>query len=419
VEAFNAAMIAFAIEFNDGHVGTSFTQKYIDDHIGGRLGMRLAELDNGDVIVISVTDGLPADEAGIELGATILEWNGQSPVEAAGEEQLLFGASSEHARHLQQYEFLTRGPLDDEVTVTFANPDSDEETVDLTYSEDIESRDFFANTDVSLGADYDPAQLPVDASLLDTGIGYIKINTFSTDPLLMTNAWDTAITTLNQLGAVGLIIDVRDNGGGYGNLPLYIAGSFYDEPFEFNELYYIDEQGNNILTDTEEVVPNEVQWDAPVALLIDESCASACEIFSAAMAENPDHQIVGYTPTAGVEASVFFWALPGDISFQASVGRMERDGELFLEGVGVPPNVPVEWTAENLLNPEDEMLQIAQEALIPLIQDYFADLDATATAEAEASATAAAEETPEEDASPDEEASPEATIADPDATPEA
>jgi C-terminal processing protease CtpA/Prc len=138
-----------------------------------------------------------------------------------------------------------------------------------------------------------------------------------------------------------------------------------------------------------------------VAVLVDESCASACEIFSAAMAEDPDHLIVGYTPTAGVEAEVYFWSLPGDISFQASVGRLERDGELFVEGVGVPPNVPVEWTEENLLNPEDEVLQIAQDALSPLIQEYLAELEAEAAATPEASPVAASPEaSPAVDATP-------------------
>jgi C-terminal processing protease CtpA/Prc len=394
-------MIEFAVEFNDGHVGTSFTQQYIDDHIGGRLGMRLAELDNGDVIVISVTEGLPADEAGIEVGATILEWNGQPITEAVEEEPLLFGASTDFNIRLQQYEFLTRGPLGDEVSVTFANPDGEEETADLTFSEDIESRDFFANTDVSLGSEYDPAQLPIDAHLLDTGIGLIRINTFSADPVMMTTAWNEAISTLTELGALGLIIDVRDNGGGLGNISLRLAGSFYDEPFELNRTLYIDEQGNSIDIGGESVVPTEVQWDAPVAVLVDESCASACEIFSAAMAEDPDHLIVGYTPTAGVEAEVYFWSLPGDISFQASVGRLERDGELFVEGVGVPPNVPVEWTEENLLNPEDEVLQIAQDALSPLIQEYLAELEAEAAATPEASPVAASPEaSPAVDATP-------------------
>ena len=49
--------------------------------------------------------------------------------------------------------------------------------------------------------------------------------------------------------------------------------------------------------------------------------------------------------------------------FQASVGRLVRDGEIYLEGVGIPPNVEVPATPENLLNPADEVLLAAEAAL--------------------------------------------------------
>jgi hypothetical protein len=107
---------------------------------------------------------------------------------------------------------------------------------------------------------------------------------------------------------------------------------------------------------------------------------------------------------------------------------MERDGELFVEGVGVPPNVEVEWTDENLLNPEDEVLQIAEEAMIPQIRDYLDELDeqaeaATETAEAEPEITETVPpvdeiETPGVDGTPEDEAGPVDEEASPTATPD-
>ena len=384
VLAFNIAMLELSIEFNDGHVGTAIPPEYIAETIGGRLGMRLAETEDGEVIAISITEGLPADLAGIEPGAMISTWDGRPTTAAVEDEPLLFGASTDFGRRLQQYEFLTRGPLGEQVTVTFQNPGGDEQTADLTFGEDVEGRDMAANTEISLG-DYDPAQLPVDAQLLDSGIGYIRVNTFFADPVLMSTAWDYALNTMLSVGATALIIDVRDNGGGLGATPLYFAGSFYDESFELYRNEFIDEQGVAVDTGGDEVEPSPVQWDLPVAVLIDDACASACELFAAAMAEDPDHLIVGYTPTAGIEASVYFWNLPGDVPFQASVGRLVRDGEIYLEGVGVPPNVEVPANAENLLNPEDEVLLAAEEALGPRIEADSAD---------EGGTTPAAEATP-------------------------
>jgi C-terminal processing protease CtpA/Prc len=377
VEAFNEALIDFSIEFNDGHVSSQFTEEYIASRIGGRLGMRLAETDTGEVIAISITEGLPADEVGIELGAVISTWDGRPTTEAVEDEPLLFSVSTDFGRRLQQYEFLTRGPLGDEVTVTFQNPDGEEQTADLTFSEDIEGRDMAANTAVSIG-DLDPAELPIDARMLPSGIGYIRVNTFFADPIMMSTAWDYALNNLLSLGVPGLIIDVRDNGGGLGSNPLYLAGSFYDEPFELNRSELIDENGVSVDIGSDEVVPSPVQWDFPVAVLVDDGCASACEIFAAAMAEDPDHLIVGYTPTAGTEAGVYFWNLPGDVPFQAPIQRLVRDGEVYLEGTGVPPNVKIPATADNLLNPGDEILETAQTELAPQIE---AALEALATPE--------------------------------------
>jgi carboxyl-terminal processing protease len=188
-----------------------------------------------------------------------------------------------------------------------------------------------------------------------------------------------------SLGSPALIIDLRDNGGGLGVSPLYMAGSFYDEPFELFRTELINEQGVGVDIGGDDVVPGTVQWDLPVAVLIDDGCASACELMTAAIAENPDHLIVGYTPTAGVEASVFLWNLPGDIPFQAPYQRLMRDGEIYLEGAGVPPNVEVPATIDNLLDPDDEVIEAAEEALVPQIQEA-----------AEAAATPAPGATPSE-----------------------
>jgi C-terminal processing protease CtpA/Prc len=371
--AFNNAITEFILEFPDGHVGGTIAPEYIEERIGGRLGMRLAETDDGEVIVLAVTQGLPADEAGIEVGATILEWNGEDPTEAVENAPNILAHSTEHQRRLFLYEMMSRGPLGETVEVVFRNEDGDEETVELEFSEDIENRDARINAEFNFET-YDPLQLPVDVSILPTGIGLIRINTFYADPIMMTSAWDTAINTLNSFGIPGLIIDVRDNGGGFGSIAQYMAGSFYDEPFVLFESEMFNEDGEAIQTGFDIVHPVAPRYEFPIALVIDESCASACEIFASAIAYNPDNLIVGYTPTAGVEAGVFTWLLPGGITFQASIVRVTIDGEVAVEGVGVPPTVTVPSTRENLLNPEDELIEITQAELIPAIIDFLNSL---------------------------------------------
>lgn len=361
VLAFNLAMNDFALEFHDGHVAAIPNQK-IAATVGGRLGMRLAETDDGKVLVISVTKGLPAALAGIKLGAVVSTWDGQPVTAAVAKEPLLFGVSTEHAKRLQQYEFLTRGALGDTVNVEYQNPGGTKQIAEMTFSRDIDGRDMAANKALN-AAEVNAGELPINAKQLDTGIGYIQISSFAADPVLMTTAWKSALDNFKAIGAPALILDLRDNSGGWGGTPTILAGSFYDHPFELDRSELINVNGETVEVGADEVEPSPTQWDKPVAVLVDADCVSACEIFAAATAENPHHLIVGYTPTGGVEAGVYVWNLPGGIYFQASIERLVRNGKVFIEGTGVAPNVTVLATAEHLLNPGDEVLQAAEDAL--------------------------------------------------------
>jgi C-terminal processing protease CtpA/Prc len=219
-----------------------------------------------------------------------------------------------------------------------------------------------------------PVELPVTASILPSGVGYIRINTFFQDVALMFDSWQWALTRMIELDVPALVLDVRGNGGGWGQMATYFAGSFTDERFVLARQYAADGDGDFQPAGSTVVEPSPIQWDRPVAVLIDERCASACEIFSAAMAfapaGNADRLVVGHTPTAGVEAGVLPWTLPDGLYFQASIFLMlDDEGEVFVEGVGVPPTIDVPVTAGSLLSVEDEVLHAAEEALVKMGRD--------------------------------------------------
>jgi len=366
--AFRTAMFELGLEFNDGHVSSQPPRQYFAERIGGGLGLSVARTERGEIIAVSITPGMPADRAGIEPGAIITAWDGVPTRRAVADVPILFSVSTDVDRLLQRLELLTRGPLGEQVSVTFENPDSDEETVELTFVWDIDIPE--PVDDPTLDASQlNTSVLPIDARTLPSGLGYIRVSTFQADPLLMSTAWNRALRTFQDEEVPGLIIDVRDNGGGQGSSARYLAGSFAPEPFVLYREEIINAEGESVTTDTRQVTPSPVQWELPVAVLINSSCASACEIFTAAMVESGNSLIVGYTPTAGVEGGVYFWNLPGDVPFQATLVRLVRDGEIFLEGTGVPPTVRVPATVENLLDPGDEVLRTAEEALEPHLRE--------------------------------------------------
>lgn len=361
-DAFTAAIYAFSLEFHDGHVASTLPVAELVERYGGGIGIQLGETDEGQVFVIDVAEDSPADAAGIEVGAEIIEWNGQDVSDAIDEVPLAMSASSEHSIRSQQVRLLSRSTIGDEVEIVYANPGEEANTEDLRFVGDIDG----LLTAISSANPYNDAAMPVEVSLLPSGVGYIRITSFSEDTVLFGRQWDYAINTLTELGATGLIVDVRSNGGGQASQAFYASGSFNDEPFVLDTAYVANSDGEFVEAYDEINPVSPVQWDSgPVAVLIDDWCASACEQFAASMAATSDDiMLIGYTPTGGVYAAIDTWTLPAGVDFQASYVRYHVDGEIFLEGEGVPPTVDVEVTEETLLADEDVLLEIAEDQVL-------------------------------------------------------
>lgn len=359
-QAFNIAMTRFVARFNDGHVSVSTPNTFFQQQTEGGLGMVLGQTDDGVVIAWIVLDKLPAAGAGIKAGAKILEWNSQ-PIGAALEKvELLFAPqSSPHAIRLQQLRYLMRAPVGTKFTVKFQNPDEDAKTAEMTTVKENESQ-----TLSSFNYGRKPEDMPITVRVLLSGMGYIKIGTFSGDNVLLVKNWEWALDTMRRLRVPGLIVDMRQNGGGSGLVAAYFAGSFHTESFVLNESYEADKDGKFIYVGKDLIEPAPNQWTKPVAVLVGPACASACEIFAAAVAHDPNHLIVGRYPSAGVEAGVHPWNLPGGLYFQAPIVQLRYpDGKIFLEGVGVVPNVKVPVTVESLLSTDDPEIPAAEKAL--------------------------------------------------------
>lgn len=361
-EAFNVAMLRFVSEFHDGHVSVDLPNNYYYQQTEAGIGLVLGQTDDGVVIARGVINGLPATKAGIKPGAQILQWNGQPIEQALAQIPLLFETqSSPTGIRLYQLRYIMRSPAGTKFTIQFQNPkDTNPTTVDVVS---VKERKSFDQATTTIQAD--PAEMPVTVKVLPSGFGYVKINTFFGDSVLLTRSWEWTLNKLKEVGVPGLIIDVRDNGGGWGGIARYFAGSFYTQSFVLSKSLEAAKDGKFVYVGRDDVDPAPVQWAGPVAVLIGTECYSACEIFSAAMAHDKNHLMVGRYPTAGVEAGVEPWKLPDGLYFQAPTLQIQYpDGKIFLEGVGVPPNVKVPVTVESLLaKASDQELPAAEKAL--------------------------------------------------------
>ncbi len=360
LDAYTLAIYQFSLEFHDGHVSSTQPIQWFQDTYGSGYGLALGQADDGTVYVTSVLRNGSADDAGIEVGDTIEEWGGDDIETALADTPLAISASSDFSRDNQRVALITRAPRGDTVEVGYTNGDGERDTAELESSADFAGF-IAALTPENASPD---ASMPIESRVLDSGVGYIRINTFSTDVVLFTHQWDYAIRTLQEYGVTDLVVDVRANGGGLASLAFYATSTFADESFTLDTAFIANDDGEFVDSGDEVVPVSDTQWDGGVAVLVDDNCASSCEQFAATMdgIQRDDIQIVGNTPSAGIYAAVTGWTLPGGISFQAPFVRYENDGEIFLEGTGVQPDVLVPVTEDSLLSPEDEVLEAGEDA---------------------------------------------------------
>ncbi len=129
-------------------------------------------------------------------------------------------------------------------------------------------------------------------------IGYIYLPSFYTD-FTRTGARHCSedmrkeIEKLKKQGVKGLIVDLRDNGGGSLQEVVEMAGLFFNK----GPVVQVKGKNNTPVSILEDKNP-EVVWDGPLTILINHSSASASEILAAAMQDYKRAVIVG-TPSFG------------------------------------------------------------------------------------------------------------------------
>jgi C-terminal processing protease CtpA/Prc len=214
----------------------------------------------------------------------------------------------------------------------------------------------------------DPIALPVEAEVLEDGIAYMKIGTFSGDYNLMAQVFEHHLEQLIDTGINKLILDLRVNLGGSGGMAADFFGYFIDEEVTVsNHAYYNHDLGEFEYDDEMHTIePGPLYYDGEIVVLVSQYCVSACEGFTYWLTLNDRARVVGHTATAGAfgEVGRGQYTLPGDLDLQFPTGRPETpDGDLLIEGVGVIPDEIVPVTYESALGLEDAVLQAAMDLL--------------------------------------------------------
>ena len=201
----------------------------------------------------------------------------------------------------------------------------------------------------------------VESKMLEDNIAYIQIITFGTDT--RAELRDNLKILLEQ-DPDGLIVDLRNNGGGFLQTAVEVASEFVGE----GVILYEDFGSDEGLTE-HKALKGGLATDIPLVLLVNEGSASASEIVAGAIQDNQRGPLVGAT-TFG-KGSVQNWIELSDNqgAVRVTIARWLTPAERQIHEVGLTPKYLVEYTEEDYQNELDPQLDKAIEVLLQIIED--------------------------------------------------
>jgi carboxyl-terminal processing protease len=302
----------------------------------GSVGVKLGDVE-GRVAVVEVEPGSKAESLGVRAGQLLREVNGR-PVEEhiAFLRSKIAGSSTERLFRLKLLSALLYGGF-------LAKP----RTLGLT---DFDGREFT----VELPEEGGRAEPPnLTSRRLDSGAAYVRFRSW-TRPVQ--EEFGRALAALKD--APGLVVDLRDNGGGEARVVQEVAGNFFARPAYYGAFRARDGALQKYYT-----VPAPKPYGGRVVVLVDEASASASEGFTAFMQEAGRARVVGRQTAGSVLNRGGRREFKGgsQLFFSTRTFLTPRGREL--EGTGVTPDLEVPLTLADLRAGRDAALAAAESLL--------------------------------------------------------
>jgi carboxyl-terminal processing protease len=194
--------------------------------------------------------------------------------------------------------------------------------------------------------------------MLDNGLGYVQITTFGDNT---TQELTDTLKTLIAQDPKGIIIDLRDNGGGYLQTAVEVVSQFQDSGVV---LY---EQSGNGNKKSYDVIPGGMATKLPIVVLINEGTASASEITAGALQDYGRAKLVGVVSYG--KGSVQNWIPLSDNegAVRVTIARWLTPKERQIDKKGLTPDVYVQRTPDDRKAGRDPQLDMAVEVLTDMI----------------------------------------------------
>lgn len=298
----------------------------------GGIGIEIGEKQN-QLTVIAPLKGTPAEEAGLKANDKIIKINGESTEGLTVEEAVQ----------------KIRGEKGTKVILTIARDEWAE-------SKDIE---------ITRGI----IQIPtLDWKIMDdngkeskTGkILYLQLyNFYEKAPMLMYQAAIQAAF----MDPKGIIIDLRNNPGGYLEAAINISGWFLPK-----DAVVVKEKSQSGDEEIFKAEGAELYKDTPIVILINQGSASASEILAGALQDNRGTKLIGKKSFGKGSVQEVVELTNGSL-FKITIAHWLTPNGHLIEKEGLIPDYEVDLKEEDIKNGKDPQLEKAIEILKTLLND--------------------------------------------------
>lgn len=204
----------------------------------------------------------------------------------------------------------------------------------------------------------------VYSEMLENNIGYIQVQQFYENTA---DEFEVALDNLESQGALGVIVDMRDNPGGL----LTTVVEMCDYLMEDGTIVTTKDKNGTVISEYSATDNHSI--DIPMVVLTNGNSASAAEIFSGAMQDTGIAKLVGTTTYGkGIVQSVF--PLNDGSAVKITVAKYFTPNGNDIHQMGIVPDYEVELpdgrtNAVNLDKEDDTQLQKAEEVIAEMIND--------------------------------------------------
>ncbi|WP_274310398.1 S41 family peptidase [Solibacillus daqui] len=281
-------------DYMDKEEATSFNDSLSSSFQG--IGAEISER-NGYIMIVSPIKNTPAEKAGLQPKDMVLSVDGKSVKGLSSTEAVL----------------LIRGEKGTEVTLSIQRGEA--EPFDVTIVRD---------------------DIPVETvygDIDENGIAHFQITSFSENTA---KELEKLLEEFEKQGMTSIILDVRQNPGGYLKAAIDISNLFVESGKPIVQIQEKGQEPSIVAAD------NRTKYNLPITVLIDEGSASASEILAGALKESVGAKLIGLTSFGkGTMQEVVYMEDGANLKF--TTGKWLTPNGNWVNEKGIKPDVEVKY----------------------------------------------------------------------------